>query len=83
MQKRRKNGWMVKRKREERTGKRGEEERWRDGPKKKHNERVHLFPLRLGFSDLIVQESSIVTTAVLLMAKCTVFSIQGRLLLAC
>ncbi len=62
----------------------GEEGRWRDRPEKTHNERLHLFPLRLGFGELIAQELSIVTAGVLFMAyKCTVFNIQGRLLLAC
>lgn len=72
-----------KERRKERENK-GEEGRWRDIPGKKHNERLHLFPLRLGFGELIAQELSIVITGVLFMAyKCTVFSIQGRLLLAC
>lgn len=41
------------------------------------NETLHLFPLRLGFSEIVV------TSCMLFMAKCTVYSIQGRLLLAC
>lgn len=42
-----------------------------------------MFLLRLRFGELIALKLSIVSAGVLFMAKCTVFSIQGRLLLAC
>lgn len=73
MQKHRENGWMVARKGE---GKQGGGKKMERQTQEK-NETLHLFPLRLGFSEMIV------TSCILFMAKCTVYSIQGRLLLAC
>lgn len=74
---------MDVREKERRKERENKEGRWRDNPKKEHNERLHLFLLRLGFTELIAQELSIVSTGMRFMAKCTVFCIQGRLLLAC